>query len=277
MTEKVSSATPATGGRRRADLPMTFLGHSTAIFTVDDARILVDPMLRSGVGVGMLRWMAPAVAPHVARASDLVLISHLHNDHLDIPSLWRLGRRHPVVVPRGAGRLMRRRGFTDVTEMSIGDTLDVRGSRVTAVFADHSGYRPPFGPMAKAMGFLVEGPTRRVYYAGDTDFFDGMADFGREPLDLALLPVWGWGPSVGDGHLDPGEAARALALLAPRWAVPVHWGGLLIRTLHRQRARLLADPPRDFVAAAAELGLGDRVVLVEPGHTHVFRDPEVPA
>jgi L-ascorbate metabolism protein UlaG (beta-lactamase superfamily) len=271
MGDGVAAATETEGGLPvRAPLPVTFLGHSTAVFTVDAARILVDPMLRSGVGVGMLRWMAPPVAPAVARASDVVLISHLHNDHLDVPSLWRLGRRHPLVVPRGAGRMMRVRGFTDVTEMGVGDSLDVNGSTITAVFADHSGYRPPFGPKAAALGFVIQGPTRKVYYAGDTDIFPQMADFADPPLDLALLPVWGWGPNLGPGHLDPIEAARALALLDPRWAVPVHWGGLWLRVLRGERRRLLADPPRKFVEAASRLGLADRIVLIEPGHTHTF-------
>src|SRR4051794_17964352 len=121
--EGTSTADPDPERLVRAPLPVTFLGHSTVAFTVDDARILVDPMLRSGVGVGALRWVAPPVAPAVARASDVVLISHLHNDHLDIPSLWRLGRRHHIVVPRGAATLMRVRGFTHVTEMSVGDSI----------------------------------------------------------------------------------------------------------------------------------------------------------
>jgi L-ascorbate metabolism protein UlaG (beta-lactamase superfamily) len=264
-TREAGDATPAP-----APIPVTFLGHSTVVFTVDEARILVDPMLRSGVGVGMLRWMAPAVAPEVVRASDVVLISHLHNDHLDVPSLWRLGRRRPLVVPRGAGPLLRRRGFTDVTEVSVGDSLEVNGSTITAVFADHSGYRPPFGPKVQALGFLVQGPTRRVYYAGDTDYFPQMAEFADPPLDLALLPVWGWGPNLGPGHLDPVEAARALALLDPHWGVPVHWGGLWLRILRGERKRLLIDPPREFAEAAARLGLAERVVTIEPGQTHTF-------
>lgn len=259
----------------KAPLPVTFLGHSSVAFTVDGARILVDPMLRSGLGVGMLRWMAPAVAPDVARANDVVLISHLHNDHLDIPSLWRLGRRHPIVVPRGAGRMMRVRGFTNVSEVGVGDSFEVAGSRVTAVFADHSGYRPPLGPKAQALGFVIEGATRRVYYAGDTDIFPEMAALSDPPIDLALIPVWGWGPNLGPGHLDPVEAANALALLDARWAVPVHWGGLWLRVLRGERRRLLSDPPQQFAAAAQQLGLGARVVQIQPGQSHTFgADPQ---
>jgi L-ascorbate metabolism protein UlaG (beta-lactamase superfamily) len=71
------------------------------------------------------------------------------------------------------------------------------------------------------VGYVLEG-SRTVYFAGDTDLFDGMRSLGE--IDVALIPVWGWGSSVGEGHLDPDRAAAALALLRPRVAIPIHWG-----------------------------------------------------
>ena len=100
--------------------------------------------------------------------------------------------------------------------------MDLGGVQVDAVEALHSGFRPPLGPTAPAIGFVIRG-TRSVYFAGDTDMFPGMADLG--PIDLALIPVWGWGPTLGRGlHLDPLRAAEALRLIRPRAAVPIHWG-----------------------------------------------------
>ena len=69
---------------------------------------------------------------------------------------------------------------------------------------------------------MIEGDGRRVYFAGDTDIFDGMADLA--PVDVALLPIWGWGPTMGPGHMDPARAAQAAALLQARLAIPIHWG-----------------------------------------------------
>ena len=115
---------------------------------------------------------------------------------------------------------------------------------------------------------MVEHAGRRVYFAGDTELFDGLADaVGPGRLDLALLPVWGWGPSLGPGHMDPEQAARAAALLRPRVAIPIHWGTLLPLGLHRRHARLLHEPGADFARHVARLAPEVDVRLVRPGET----------
>ena len=106
---------------------------------------------------------------------------------------------------------MRGAGFGDVREIAVGGEARLGSVVVRAVPAVHSGYRPPLGPTAPPLGFVIRG-SRTVYFAGDTDLFDGMGAFG-EPIDLALIPVWGWGPTLGRGlHLDPHRAAQALRL-----------------------------------------------------------------
>ena len=84
-------------------------------------------------------------------------------------------------------------------------------------------------------------------------------------LDLALLPVWGWGTTLGSGHLDPGGAARVAAILQPRLAVPIHWGTLFPIGMARRRPELLHDPPREFAAQVAALAPDVEVRIVEPG------------
>jgi len=153
---------------------------------------------------------------------DGVLVSHLHPDHFDIPSLRTLGAQIPVVVPQGAGRAATRAGLTNVEELPVGRMLDLSGVPVTAVHADHSGFRPPFGPHATAVGYLV-GIGQAIYFAGDTGLFAGMEEL-RGGVDVALLPVGGWGPTLRGGHLGPDEAVRAAAMIAPRLALPIHWG-----------------------------------------------------
>ena len=124
--------------------------------------------------------------------------------------------------------------------------------------------RNPFGAPTAALGFVVNG-RNRIYFAGDTDLFDGMADFA--PLDVALLPVWGWGPSLGHGHMDPARAARALTMLSPRLAIPIHWGTLYPAGLGWFRPRLLTEPPRRFARHAAELAPDVDVQVLEPGES----------
>ena len=115
------------------------------------------------------------------------------------------------------------------------------------------------------VGYVVEGP-RRVYWAGDTALFDGMRDLA-EDLDVALLPIWGWGPTLGPGHLDPERAARALAMLRPRFAVPVHWGTLAPLGAKRVWPWLFERPAREFVEWAQRLAPEVEVRVLKPGQS----------
>jgi L-ascorbate metabolism protein UlaG (beta-lactamase superfamily) len=189
------------------------------------------------------------------RGIDIVLISHLHWDHLDVPSLRALGMDTPIVVSVGAGPWLRGIGFTDVREMAVGDEFEVGGVAVEAVQAHHSAFRPPAGPSAPPLGYVVRG-SRSVYFAGDTDMFNEMSALARpgEQIDVALLPVWGWGPVLGRGrHLDPKRAAEALRLIRPRAAVPIHWGTYWPHALGRVLPERLVEPPAAFAEYAAEL------------------------
>jgi L-ascorbate metabolism protein UlaG (beta-lactamase superfamily) len=246
---------------------LRFVGHSTVRLELGGRILLTDPVLTARVG-GLTRVVPPPPRESYADA-DLVLISHLHGDHLHLPSLKLLGRGIRIVVPRGAGAWLAKKGFTRVEEIAPGETLDEGGLTVTATKAVHSGHRwgprLTHGPQSPAIGHLVEGDGIKVYHAGDTDLFDEMAGFG--PVDVALLPVWGWGPNLGPGHLDPARAARAAGLTRARAAVPVHWGTLAVPGLRRtaRMRRLLADPPRVFAAEIARQRIPADVLFTEPG------------
>lgn len=176
-------------------LTIDFIGHSSVVIELDGVRLLTDPVTRGRVGP--LRRVEPVPARDRLRDIDAVLISHLHWDHLDVPSLRDLGRDTAIFVPTGAGAWMRAAGFGDVREITVGESASVGDTVVLAVPAVHSGFRPPLGPTAPPLGFVVHG-SRSVYFAGDTDLFEGMGQLG-EPIDLALIPVWGWGPTLGRG------------------------------------------------------------------------------
>ena len=250
-------------------MTVTWLGHATVLFEIGGLRILTDPVLRGRVA--FLRRVGagppPAKTPPVV---DVVLLSHLHHDHCDLPSLRLLGPQVRIVAPVGAGSWLRDKGFRNVTELAQARTLELGNATVTAVPAEHDGFRMPFGPRAAAVGYLVDGAGRRCYFAGDTDLFDAMRDLGAADggLDLALLPVWGWGTSLGPGHLDPSSAAAAVDLLAPRLSIPVHWGTLLpasFRSLHPHAVRMLHVPPASFAAEVRSAGSGSAVLVAEPG------------
>jgi L-ascorbate metabolism protein UlaG (beta-lactamase superfamily) len=253
-------------------LAMRFLGHSTVRLELAGSVVLTDPVLTGRVGP--LRRVSPQPHHDHYGDADLVLLSHLHGDHLHLPSLRRLPRTARVVVPRGAGRWLRGRGIRNVDELAPGEELVHGALRVHGVPATHSGHRfgprSTHGPQAEAMGHVIESGNHRVYAAGDTDLFPGMARLGR--IDAALLPVWGWGPSLGPGHLDPPRAAEAVGLLRPRVVVPVHWGTLAVTGLPQlpgrigaRMRRLLVDPPHRFAAAVASAGAPTQVLVTPPG------------
>jgi L-ascorbate metabolism protein UlaG (beta-lactamase superfamily) len=240
---------------------ITWIGHATVHIELDGVRVLTDPLLRGGLG--HLKRHGPPPDPALLRDLDAVLISHLHFDHLDLPSLRRLSRDVRILVPRGAGSFLHRQGFPHAEELDVGDVAHVRGLAIAAVPAVHDGRRRPSyagGPSADTIGFMLGA---RVYFAGDTDLFDEMA--GLAGTDVALIPVWGWGPSLGEGHLDPPAAASATALVRPRIAVPIHWGTFYPRGLARYKGHRLTDPPHEFAAAVAELAPDVEVRVLAPG------------
>jgi L-ascorbate metabolism protein UlaG (beta-lactamase superfamily) len=250
-----------------------FLGHSTVRVELAGRTVLTDPLLTRGVGP--LRRVVPLPDPATWSGVDLVVLSHLHGDHLHLPSLRRLGLDVPVVAPRGTGAWLRRKGLSEVVELGPGESVTDGGLTVTATEAVHSGHRwgprLTHGPDGSAAGHLLSAGGSTVYASGDTDLFDGMRDLGDDGVDVALLPVWGWGPNLGPGHLDPVRAAEAVARLRPRVAVPVHWGTLAVAGLPRlpragaRMRRLLVEPPRTFAAEVAARGLATHVALTEPG------------
>jgi L-ascorbate metabolism protein UlaG (beta-lactamase superfamily) len=221
-------------------------------------RLLTDPLVRRRAGP-LVRVVAP-VRPEATRDIDAVLLSHLHADHADLASLRRVGA--PVIAPRGAGAWLRRRRIREVREVRDGDEHPLGAVTVRAVAAEHEDRRYPWGPHAEPLGFVVRG-SRSVYFAGDTDLFDAMSDLHRA-LDVALLPVWGWGTKLGPGHLDPGRAARAAAIIHPRVAIPIHWGTFAMpRPLGPGAAS--DAPPQEFAQLAAREAPEVEVRVLAPG------------
>lgn len=233
------------------------------LIDIDGTRLLTDPFLRNRLGPLVRHGAAPAAA--TTDALDAVLISHLHRDHADLGSLRRLGREVPLLAPPGSREFFGRRGFRSVTELAPGEATSAGQLTVTAVEALHEAGRRRFAKEAQAIGFLVRG-RRSVYFAGDTDFFDGMRDLGPD-LDLALLPVWGWGPNLGAGHLDPAAAARAAAAISPRLAVPIHWGTLYPIGLEHFKGDRLHRPGREFADRLHELAPHVETRVLSPGES----------
>ncbi|HKP22108.1 MAG TPA: MBL fold metallo-hydrolase [Thermoleophilaceae bacterium] len=237
---------------------ITYVGHATLLIEIGSARLLTDPVLRSRMAHLRRHARAPAPLGDV----DAVLVSHLHGDHLDLPSLRLLEGRPRVIAPRGAGPFLRRAGV-EVHELEAGESTDIAAVEIRAVHALHDPRRRPWlGPTAEPVGFMI-GARPSVYFAGDTDVFDAMAELG--PVDVALLPVAGWGPRLGPGHMNPERAARATALLRPHVAIPIHWG--TFHPAYARRGAWFSDPPLEFAAQVAAVAPSVDVRVLMPGES----------
>ncbi|HET9221745.1 MAG TPA: MBL fold metallo-hydrolase, partial [Roseiflexaceae bacterium] len=160
--------------------------------------------------------------------------------------------------------------FHNVQELAPGDAAIVSTVVVQATHAEHDGMHG-FGSTSECIGFVVMG-RRRIYFAGDTDLFPEMADLAGDPeegamspLDVALLPIWGWWHTLRPDHMDPLRAARALTLLRPRLAIPIHWGTLHPIGVGRFEPRFLTVPAETFERCARELAPEVRICIVPPG------------
>lgn len=244
----------ADDGSDPAGLSVTWWGHACTAITDSGTTVLTDPVLTDRVAhLHRRRGSAPPVS---ARRVDAVVISHLHADHLHLPSLRRLTRDLPVLVPRGAVHRVRGLASTGLNLVPVvpGDRVTVGAVSIEVVPAVHDGRRLPRGPQdCPALGYVVHGE-QRTYFAGDSALTDEMADWAGG-CDLTLLPVGGWGPSLGAGHMDPDRAARAAEIIGPRLAVPVHFGTFWPHGLAHVRPALFHDPGRSFVRRATELGV----------------------
>jgi L-ascorbate metabolism protein UlaG (beta-lactamase superfamily) len=247
-------------------LAVTWWGHASTTVEVGGLRIATDPVLTKSL-LHLRRYAATPV--EAAAVADVVLISHLHADHCHLPSLRRVSPGATVVLPRGGERLLRSR--SDVRPVRPGDAVEVEGARIAVLPAHHDGRRLPgsryHGP---ALGFRVECGDRTFWYPGDTG---SQVDFGAvEPVDLALVPIGGWGHSLGDEHLDPDEAAEAVTLVGARWVVPVHWGTFFPRGLQlvarRTHHHFFVTPGERFAAAMA--GRAAEAVVLAHGERRVL-------
>lgn len=241
------------------DSELAYVGHATMLIQLAGMRLLTDPLL--GGGILHVRRRVPVPAVEDLRPLDAILISHAHRDHLDRHSLRLLCGMCPVVVPRGSARAARRAGAQRAIELDEGERFPVGKVVVEGVHAAHDGRRHPFSRSGASLGYLLEGPSH-VYFAGDTDLFSGMSELAGR-VDVALLPIWGWGPRLPPGHLDPARAAEAVARIRPQIAVPIHWGTL--RAVGAQRGVDPVAPARAFADAVTRIAPATEVRILMPG------------
>ncbi len=258
--------------RDDARLAVLWVGHATALVQMDDRFVLTDPLLTDSVGQLTQRLQEPGIDPANLPPLDVVLVSHLHYDHLSLGSLDLLEPKvRRLFVPRGGLVYVPNYAF-DARELATWQSFEDRGMRITAVPVKHVGYR--YGVDAAWMthsftGYVVEYRGLTVYFSGDTGYdaarFRATAE--RFPhIDLALLPIAPIHPRsfMEDLHVDPAEAVQAFVDLRARTMVPIHFDTLINGFDDPGEARTTLQ------AVVHARGLDDRVRILPIGGQSVI-------
>ena len=245
---------------------VTWWGHSTVTTETGGTRLLFDPVLLDSVG-HLRRRRGPTPGAE-ARVADAVVISHLHADHCHLPSLRLLPHATRVIGPAGlAALLTRSRGTTSLRcqEIVAGDEVVVGELTIRGLAASHDDRRSPVSRhRAAPLSFLVRnGRGQSLWFGGDTGLHDGIAQVA--PVDVALVPIGGWGPGLGPGHLDAHRAAEAVAMLRADLAIPIHWGTLWPRGLTGVAGDQFLGLETRFAARCREVAPHTTVRILAPG------------
>jgi N-acyl-phosphatidylethanolamine-hydrolysing phospholipase D len=259
---------PAAIGRNPS---LTWIGHSTFLVRMDGAAFLTDPIFSDRAGpvpfLGPRRVVPPGVPLDSLPEVDFVLLSHDHYDHADLPSIKRLAERGArFIVPLGMGDLVRAVGG-EAIELDWWGDVELAGVRIHCVPAQHqSGRSLRDAGQRLWAGWVVAGPTRRFYHAGDTGYGTDFAAIGRQlgPIDLAAVPIGAYRPAemMRYVHTTPEEALRIGMDVGARRLVAMHFGTFDLAD------EPLDEPPRRFQTGADRLGLGsDRAWILSVGET----------
>ncbi len=245
---------------RRGEVAVTFVGHASALLRYHDLAVAFDPMLGNWIG-GVRRAVAPGVTAQNLRDVGLILISHRHADHLHLPTLAAMSRRATIVVPAGAAAQVSPLGFDRVIELRPGADFEFRGLKISTASIQHGD-----SELADGLCYIVRGRGPSMFLCGDTAYHPGFAKIGeRFAPDIALLPIGGfWPRSFRERHMSPLDALAAFKDLTARALVPIHHGAFALS--YEQ----LGEPMRLLLEAAAERGVRDYIVSMEPGQTDTF-------
>jgi L-ascorbate metabolism protein UlaG (beta-lactamase superfamily) len=246
-------------------LTIANLGHATVLMNFFGTRALADPSLFSRVGlsfdsiftIGPKRVTDPPLAPAQLQQLDVILITHAHMDHLDIPSLKALPKSAVVVACDKCSKIIAPLGFKDVRELKWGESTVVKGVTIRAMGARHWGKRwPPMGEDYGFNSYVLEKDGHRILLACDSANTDLFAPLASTPPDVAIFSVGAYDPWIWN-HADPEQVWSMFESTGARYLVPIHWGTF------RLGKEPLEEPMQRLIKAAGDQQ--DRIVLRQIG------------
>lgn len=255
---------------------LTWWGHSSVTVEHAGKRLLFDPVLCDSIA--HLRRRRGPSPPESARQADAVVISHLHADHCHLRSLGLIESGTPVIGPSGIADFLRRAlpgHRLRCHDIAIGEELAVGEMVLHALYAAHDHRRSPVSrSRAQPLSFLINDDRRGaapLWFGGDTALHDKMREVA--PVGVALVPIGGWGPALGPGHLDPEQAAEAVRRLAADVAIPIHYGTFWVRGLGRLARDQFLGPERRFEEHVRLIAPHTSVRILAPSETLDAAEP----
>jgi N-acyl-phosphatidylethanolamine-hydrolysing phospholipase D len=274
------ATTPDTGWR------VIWLGHASFLLQASGVSILVDPIFSE--------FCAPLPVPSMRRRVatpcmisdlpkiDLILITHGHYDHLDLPTLRQIGRNTKIIIAEGHADWMRRKGFVNVSEMAWHQSAEVvSGIKITATPAQHFTARSLLDrDRGHWCGWLIEGAACKLWHAGDSGYCPVFSEIGERygPIDFGMIPIGAYQPRriMMPMHMNPAEAVRVFLESRCRRAVAMHWGTFQLTDEPMGEPPILLEKALqahsvavdDFVAA----GIGDQWQVMPVDSVGAIRD-----
>ncbi len=254
--------------RETTGVSITFVKHSTVIINYFGKRIIVDPVF-----FGLFPFIVDFTpltfnVSHIPQP-HIILITHGHYDHLDIPSLKKLAPDTPVLSPLGYQGFLREIGFHNITSLDWYDSYSSSELEIILLPCNHWTMRNPFtGPNRALWGsFLLRGTADRpcIFISGDTAYFRGFREIGQQfHIDLAIINVGAYEPRwfMAQSHMNPQEAVRAFLELGANKLMVVHWGTF------RLGDEPVYLPPIEVGKEMAAHGLSHRLINIRHGETY---------
>ncbi len=240
-----------------------WVGHSTILLSFNGTQVLIDPNFSNRIKIAR-RVVGLPLEPEEIKVLDLILITHAHYDHLDLPSLKRLPREALLIVPEGCGALVKDLGFSTVTELAWNQSIDVRGLRIEAFRPNHWGRRSPWDDEERGYNsYILSKNGKGVLFAGDTGYSKIFGEKGKDQrLDLAFFPISAYKPDwFRANHCTPEEALQMFLETGARFMIPIHWGTFILS--HEP----IEEPLERLKQEAARLGIEDRVIILKQGES----------
>lgn len=265
--------TPRLGQQKRPRFPkiskgqvaITWIGHASFLLQFTDLNVLVDPNFANWLFL-LKRIKRAGLKIEDLPPIDLVLLTHAHFDHFHRPTLRRLPAPRIAVMPWGVGDLAKDLGFGRIIELHWWESFSHSDWRVTFTPSKHWGARTLHDDHRGYGGFLLEHQGRRIYHAGDSAYFDGFAQIGRElKPEIALLPIGAYFPdSFRHVHMGPDEALKCFHDLQADWLVPMHYGSFKLSFEE------IDEPPRWLRQLAQADGVSKQIRFLEEGLPEIF-------